>query len=571
MPSHSTTRPPLAYSYVRFSTPDQAKGDSLRRQTELADDYCRRRGWVLDTTLTLRDLGVSAFRGDNALVGNLGVFLDAVKRGTVLPGSALIVESVDRISRQGIDEGYDLCKRILKAGVHIVTLSPERDFGPEAVKSLSKGALELQLILERAAEESEMKSKRLRAAWEDKRKRARENGHVLTRRLPAWVEERGGNLRLIPDRAAALRQAYHLAADGYGLGLILKKFARDGVEPWNGKKWNRSFLGRVLKDRRAVGEFQPADTERKPTGPPIPNYFPAAVTEDEWLAARAGLSQRRGRQGRVRHGRVNLFAGLLRGAHDGLPYHVIMRQHGTGKNQDRAKALMLVAGASADRRGPSLSFPAQVFEEAVLSCLREIDPQEILNGDQGPDETLALAARLAGVGAELADAKAFMDANGFSVLIGNRVMDLEKKKAACAAELVDAREKAAHPLSESWGEAQTLAAALERAADPADARLRLRAALRRIVEGVWLLVVPRGHARLCAVQIFFAGKGRRRDYLILHEKARCNGAARKEGGWRCRSLAAVAKPGDLDLRKPRDAAALERRLEKLDLDALALA
>jgi hypothetical protein len=58
---------PIAHSYIRFSTPEQAKGDSLRRQTELAEAYCRRNGLTLDTTLMLRDLGLSAFRGKNAL------------------------------------------------------------------------------------------------------------------------------------------------------------------------------------------------------------------------------------------------------------------------------------------------------------------------------------------------------------------------------------------------------------------------------------------------------------------------------------------------------------------------
>jgi hypothetical protein len=47
----------LAYSYVRFSHPSQLEGDSLRRQTERAADYCRRHGLTLDTALTLRDLG----------------------------------------------------------------------------------------------------------------------------------------------------------------------------------------------------------------------------------------------------------------------------------------------------------------------------------------------------------------------------------------------------------------------------------------------------------------------------------------------------------------------------------
>ena len=31
---------PKAYSYIRFSTPEQEKGDSLRRQEKRAEEYC---------------------------------------------------------------------------------------------------------------------------------------------------------------------------------------------------------------------------------------------------------------------------------------------------------------------------------------------------------------------------------------------------------------------------------------------------------------------------------------------------------------------------------------------------
>src|SRR4051812_36356798 len=52
---------PVAYSYIRFSSAEQRKGDSLRRQTEAAADWCARNGVALDTTTTLHDLGKSAF------------------------------------------------------------------------------------------------------------------------------------------------------------------------------------------------------------------------------------------------------------------------------------------------------------------------------------------------------------------------------------------------------------------------------------------------------------------------------------------------------------------------------
>jgi Resolvase, N terminal domain len=75
-----TAATPTAYSYIRFSTPAQAEGDSLHRQIKLAEAYCRRRGWRLSKD-SYRDLGVSARKGKNALVGRLGEFL----RGSTPP------------------------------------------------------------------------------------------------------------------------------------------------------------------------------------------------------------------------------------------------------------------------------------------------------------------------------------------------------------------------------------------------------------------------------------------------------------------------------------------------------
>lgn len=60
-----------AYSYLRFSTPEQQKGDSKRRQSTAAQEYAARHGLELDTALSFQDLGVSAFRGKNTEEGDL--------------------------------------------------------------------------------------------------------------------------------------------------------------------------------------------------------------------------------------------------------------------------------------------------------------------------------------------------------------------------------------------------------------------------------------------------------------------------------------------------------------------
>ncbi len=89
-----------AYSYLRFSTPEQIKGDSTRRQKDGAKKYAEEHGLDLDEKLTFQDLGVSALHGKNAETGALGVFLQAVREGRVEKGSYLLVESLDRISRK---------------------------------------------------------------------------------------------------------------------------------------------------------------------------------------------------------------------------------------------------------------------------------------------------------------------------------------------------------------------------------------------------------------------------------------------------------------------------------------
>src|SRR5262249_50632398 len=118
---------PAAYNYVRFSHPDQAKGDSLRRQEAAVRDWCKRNGVTFDTRLSLRALGNSAFTGDHrhdpsryALAG----FLELVRKGKIAKGSYLIVESLDRLTRESDLEATGLLVDLLRAGIKIVQLVP---------------------------------------------------------------------------------------------------------------------------------------------------------------------------------------------------------------------------------------------------------------------------------------------------------------------------------------------------------------------------------------------------------------------------------------------------------------
>jgi hypothetical protein len=217
-----------------------------------------------------------------------------------------------------------------------------------------------------------------------------------------------------------------------------------------------------------------------------------------------------------------------------------------------------------------VAFPEVTFEQAVLSLLREIDPHEILNGDSGPDETLVLAGELAACESEIAKLEASL-LRGFSEAVERVLHRQEQRKKALAEELAQARQKAANPLCETWGEAQSLLETLEAAPDVEEARLKLRSALRRIVREGWLLVVPKGKDRLCALQIYFhtdkAGKQRRRDFVVFHRTRRNNGKAKEPGGWFATSLASVVESDDLDMRIREHVHKLEQALISIDLTA----
>ncbi len=167
---------PVAYSYLRFSTPEQMKGDSFRRQLDATKRYTDEHGLVLNEALTFHDLGISAFHGAN-LDSALGLFLEAIDKGHISPGSFLIVESLDRLSRQAPHKAYSQFSAIINRGINVVTLQDGKVYD----ESPDFGDLIYSLVsMQRAHEESLVKSQRLSAAWKQKRRIASAEGVPLT-------------------------------------------------------------------------------------------------------------------------------------------------------------------------------------------------------------------------------------------------------------------------------------------------------------------------------------------------------------------------------------------------------
>lgn len=285
--------PGLAYSYLRFSTPEQARGDSRRRQASLAEDYARRHGLQLDETLNFRDLGVSAFRGRNAKEGSLRAFLDAVEHGLVPTDSVLLIESLDRLSRDRILEAQSLFLQIVSAGVTIVTLIDQRSYSRESLNANPTDMIISLVIMMRANEESSTKSSRLRAIAAA----VREDPNVAFHggQCPGWLKPNNTRTgyEVIPERAEVVRRIFREAVAGRGLQTIARDLNKEAVPLFGrgnqrGKLWQRALIRHLLYTPLVIGDYTPHRGEVvngkirfMPTATKH-GYYPAIVDRNDW-------------------------------------------------------------------------------------------------------------------------------------------------------------------------------------------------------------------------------------------------------------------------------------------------
>ncbi len=416
-----------------------------------------------------------------------------------------------------------------------------------------------------------MKSERVGAAWAEKKNDARKNGTIQTTRLPAWLEVvgrkrvgkhvSGGEFRVIPERVAVVKRMFDMVCNGYGLSLIVKQLTADKVETWGrGGAWSKAYVHKIIAGRIVLGEYQPRKGA-EPEGEPIPDYYPTVIDEATWLQAQAALARRREKPGRLGNKVPALFSGLLHDARTQGRMLIAWQTRGV-KGKTRQRARVLVSASSMEGRTPSVSFPAAVFEEAVLSKLDEIDPADVI-GEEPAGESVELTSELTVMEHRRQQIEEQLAGTDGDVAALARVLrTVDEKCQDLRRRRDEAKRKESRPRGEAWAEMKTL---LKLAQDE-PTRLRLRDLLRATIEDVWVLTVaiPGRSRRLAAVQINFVD-GARRDYLIRYTAAG-NG---RPGGWEATSLrwegSDKADGKELDLRRNEDTDELASILAAFDI------
>ncbi|WP_165726283.1 recombinase family protein [Pseudoalteromonas sp. SA25] len=284
---------PLLYSYIRFSTAEQAKGNSSDRQLDFAKKIAKDKGLTLDDSLTMRDEGLSAYHGDNIEKGALGSFLRAIKQGRIAEGSVLVVESLDRLSRRKITECNSMFTQIICAGITVITAMDRKEYNKDILDKNPSEFYTMIGIFIRANEESEVKAERVRAALRDKCEawqRGDRNFKVGSGMAPTWVKWDAIRKEYVFDnyKKNIMERKIELYSKGYGglkIARLLNKEFGDGTVHHTGAN-----VYKEVRRRSLIGEL-----EIGVGGVPyiLKNYYPAILSRKEFDSL-VSYSEKRG-------------------------------------------------------------------------------------------------------------------------------------------------------------------------------------------------------------------------------------------------------------------------------------
>ena len=374
-----------AYSYIRFSTPEQAKGDSYRRQRAAAENYCLQNGLELvkNEDYLFFDRGRSAFKGRHLDdTGQLARFLKYVQDGTIEPGSVLIIESLDRLSREHVSEALPRFLDILRCDIQIYSVADNKLYTKDYdAIDIMVGIFQMS----RAHSESSLKGERVSKAWKQKQKAARETKTPLGRACPYWLKLEGGKYVEIPERVEVIKAIFKLAVSGHGHRAIAKILNADNVPIFGSNKrnasgaWGSSSTGKILSNRAVLGEYQPTgliDGKRGTLGEPVPGFFPIVIHEDLFFEAQSARTTRSVSKATKSAANFNLWQGLAKCSLCGESMHLV------NKGQPPKGGKYLRCYGSAKGRCTNKIVQLAGSERAYMEILAKVDSLSLVQDSQ---------------------------------------------------------------------------------------------------------------------------------------------------------------------------------------------
>ncbi|MFT4176046.1 MAG: recombinase family protein [Luteolibacter sp.] len=294
-----------AVSYLRFSSPEQALGDSKRRQNQGTEAYCAANGFrLLDVFF---DQGVSGFRGRHRRKGRLADLIDAARKGKFPRGTALIIESLDRLSREQVSIALQQFLELINdhgLEIHTIGESSRQIYHRDR---LDLGSLVVSIVeMSRAHGESQRKSELIAASWKGLRLRGVASSRPDKKpmgRFPSWLEWKDGKWIVIEERASVLRHIFHDLVLGKRLGRyeVARTLVEEKALYWSkkGDGWTASGVKRVITNPALTGDLVPAKSG-DPDAATVPTYYPTVIDRETYDEVQRLIAARKSGGGRPR-------------------------------------------------------------------------------------------------------------------------------------------------------------------------------------------------------------------------------------------------------------------------------
>lgn len=263
---------------MRYSRITQESGDSEARQYNALERFTATTGVEIEEVIY--DRGKSAFRGDNARSGYFKEILERINNRKIKNEDFLVVESIDRITRQRVLDGVELLQNILKKGIKIYTTSDQKIYSYSDPARDFENLMMIALIAQRANEESETKSKRLNSAWRKRREKA-QNGEVIIKSgkaVPYGLRVIENQFVIIEEEQKEIEALFKLLLE-YGINTSIVK-----INEISKKKWNNGTLNKLIKAKTVIGcmpmhrvEYGDNGKSKKVLTGYIEDYYPRLI------------------------------------------------------------------------------------------------------------------------------------------------------------------------------------------------------------------------------------------------------------------------------------------------------
>lgn len=307
-----------AIGYGRCSTPPQVLTGSLERQAKALAEYVARKNYVL---IDSYNESISGWKGASRKKGALFTIIALLKAGKIKPGVILLVEAIDRLTREHAFDALELIQELIKLGMPVETIEDGQRYDRDCFQ---RGTIHILLAkLAQANGETQRKSDLVRAGKLLAKQEIAEGKRTPGKSCPTWLKYDPFVRTYTPKPGAedTLILIFEASAGGAGLLEIVKLLIAKERPPFHGKGigWQPSTVYKILRNPAVMGEYHGRCRNPETKGRPerddrvgVGRPYPPIIPPEEFGRVETALHDRRkggGRKGIYIH---SLLTGLPR-------------------------------------------------------------------------------------------------------------------------------------------------------------------------------------------------------------------------------------------------------------------